>query len=362
MGLRKSVFGVASGLVGLLRTRLELLALEAADEKARLLKLLGMAFAALLFLTLAVLVFTVSIAVAFWPTENRYLALGLLAGLYAVLGVGLLVAVRQALLYGPPPFSATLEELGRDAELLDACARRTRTRAVGGGLSHDQAFSVHRPRGASSCCARAAIERESLAQGIASAGRKLEPASLIKGLLRAGIEQCVTLGLAGHRPGAPLSTGQLVAVRHVHAGRQALSPVESRGGRAGGLAAVENLAGSERQGRTSAEFTRPASAVFLARERHPGNRMAFFCVPSGRGGMPRIGIGAHRAASQGSSWMQKSTLPAAPLSRPPVAPALSWKSHRRMPVPVLGAEGLLSALGGERTRPSGVLVPQVALT
>ena len=85
MGLRKSVFGVASGLVGLLRTRLELLALEAADEKARLLKLLGMAFAALLFLTLAVLVFTVSIAVAFWPTENRYLALGLLAGLYAVL-------------------------------------------------------------------------------------------------------------------------------------------------------------------------------------------------------------------------------------------------------------------------------------
>ena len=43
MGLRKSVFGVASSLVGLARTRLELLALEAAGEKARLLKLLGMA-------------------------------------------------------------------------------------------------------------------------------------------------------------------------------------------------------------------------------------------------------------------------------------------------------------------------------
>ena len=157
---------------------------------------------------------------------------------------------------------------------------------------------------------------------------------------RAGIEQCVTLGLAGHRPGAPLSTGQLVAVRHVHAGRQALSPVESRGGRAGGLAAVENLAGSERQGPGRALSSRPASAVFL-KERHPGNRMAFLLACLRRGGMPRIGIGAHdRAASQGSSWMQKSTLPAAPLSRPPVAPALSWKSHRRMPaVPVLGAEG-----------------------
>lgn len=119
MGLRKSVFGVASGLVGLLRTRLELLALEAADEKARLVKLLGMAFAALLFITLAVLVFTVTIAVAFWPTEDRYLALGLLAAFYGVIGVGLLLMVRHGLVYGAPPFSATLEELARDAELLD---------------------------------------------------------------------------------------------------------------------------------------------------------------------------------------------------------------------------------------------------
>jgi uncharacterized membrane protein YqjE len=119
MGLRKSVFGVASSLVGLLRTRLELLTLEAADEKARLLKVLGMAFAALLFLTLAVLVFTVTVAVLFWPTEDRYLALGLLAAFYGIVGIGLLLAVRHALVYGAPPFAATLEELGRDAELLD---------------------------------------------------------------------------------------------------------------------------------------------------------------------------------------------------------------------------------------------------
>lgn len=119
MGLRKSVFGVASSLVGLARTRLELLALEAAGEKARLLKLLGMAFAALLFLTLAVLVFTITVAVAFCPTEDRYLALGLLAAFYLVVGVVLLLVVRHGLVYGPAPFAATLEELGRDAELLE---------------------------------------------------------------------------------------------------------------------------------------------------------------------------------------------------------------------------------------------------
>ncbi len=102
-----------------MRTRLELLALEAADEKARLLKLLGLSFAALLFLTLAVLVATIAIAVAFWPTEDRYLALGLLAAFYGVAGVVLLMVVRHGLVYGPTPFSATLEELGRDAELLE---------------------------------------------------------------------------------------------------------------------------------------------------------------------------------------------------------------------------------------------------
>ncbi|KAG1336325.1 hypothetical protein G6F61_014971 [Rhizopus arrhizus] len=67
-----------------------------------------MAFPALLFQTLAVLVFTVTVAVLFWPTEDRYLALGLLAAFYGIVGIGLLLAVRHALVYGAPPFAATL--------------------------------------------------------------------------------------------------------------------------------------------------------------------------------------------------------------------------------------------------------------
>ena len=119
MSLRASVFGIASSLVGLTRTRLELLGLEFANEKTRLFKLLGLAFASLLFLTLAVLVFSVTIAVAFWPTENRYMALGLLAAAYGVIGAGLFFCLRRALLHDAAPFSVTVEELGRDAAFLD---------------------------------------------------------------------------------------------------------------------------------------------------------------------------------------------------------------------------------------------------
>jgi uncharacterized membrane protein YqjE len=119
MAIRKSLLGVASSLVELGRTRFELLALEASAEKARLLKLLGYSFAALLFLTLAVLVFSILVAVYFWPTEQRYMALGALAAVYAVLGLILLYLVRRHLTQGPAPFAATLEELGRDARLLE---------------------------------------------------------------------------------------------------------------------------------------------------------------------------------------------------------------------------------------------------
>ncbi|HTK02476.1 MAG TPA: phage holin family protein [Bordetella sp.] len=119
MPLRKSLLGVASSLVDLGRTRFELLALEASAEKARLLKLLGCSFAALLFLTLALLVFSTMVAVYFWPTDERYMALGVLAAVYAVLGVALLFVVRRMLTLGPAPFSATLEELGRDVQLLE---------------------------------------------------------------------------------------------------------------------------------------------------------------------------------------------------------------------------------------------------
>lgn len=117
MALRQSVGDIAGTLLSMIHTRLELFSLEASGQATRLFKLAGLAFAALLFLTLAVLVFSIAFALYFWPSQDRYLALGLLALFYALLGLGLFWVVRRALLYDPVPFTATLDELRRDAAM-----------------------------------------------------------------------------------------------------------------------------------------------------------------------------------------------------------------------------------------------------
>ncbi|PLC53151.1 hypothetical protein CR155_15285 [Pollutimonas nitritireducens] len=119
MALRQSVGELACTLLSIVRTRLELLSLEAAGQKVHLIAILGMAFGALLFLTLAVLVFSIAVALYFWPTEQRYVALGLLALFYGLLGIGLFLAVRSKLLFAPMPFAATVDELRRDLSLLE---------------------------------------------------------------------------------------------------------------------------------------------------------------------------------------------------------------------------------------------------
>lgn len=118
MALRHTVSELGVTLLSVMRTRLELFALEASEQKAGLLSLVGMLFGALLFSTLAVLVFTLLVALYFWPTEYRYWALGIVVLLYGGLGVGLFLAVRRRLEDGPIPFAATLEELGKDAAFL----------------------------------------------------------------------------------------------------------------------------------------------------------------------------------------------------------------------------------------------------
>jgi uncharacterized membrane protein YqjE len=118
MALSRAIGELAGTLLSAARTRLELFALEAGEQKARLLGLLALLCAAIFFLALALLVFSITVALYFWPTPYRYLALWLLGLLYLVLGLAFAWTVRARLRDDPVPFSATLDELRRDAALV----------------------------------------------------------------------------------------------------------------------------------------------------------------------------------------------------------------------------------------------------
>ena len=68
----------------MIRTRIALFGLELNIETARLLGLLGLACATLVFALLAVLIFSFFAIVFFWDTPHRMLAIGLLGSAYAL--------------------------------------------------------------------------------------------------------------------------------------------------------------------------------------------------------------------------------------------------------------------------------------
>lgn len=122
MALRQSVSALAASLMSIVRTRLELFALEASEQKSNVIQLIVWAFVALLFVTLAVLVFSIAVALYFWPSDYRYTALFVLALVYAVLALICFLLVRRALAQVSNPFSATLDELQRDIALVEDLA------------------------------------------------------------------------------------------------------------------------------------------------------------------------------------------------------------------------------------------------
>ena len=69
--LGRAFSDLAAQVVALGGTRLELLGLEARDAGDRLLRRLAALLAAAVFLTLALLVATLALALIFWPTEYR---------------------------------------------------------------------------------------------------------------------------------------------------------------------------------------------------------------------------------------------------------------------------------------------------
>ncbi|MGB6009465.1 phage holin family protein [Castellaniella sp.] len=113
--LGRAVADLAAHSTALLGTRLELLGLEAQDARDRLLGRLALLLAAAVFLLLALLVATLTLALYFWPTDHRFLALWLLALGYAVVGVVLIVVLCRRLRQDPALFAVTADVLRQDA-------------------------------------------------------------------------------------------------------------------------------------------------------------------------------------------------------------------------------------------------------
>ena len=113
-----SLRALAATSLGIVKTRLELVAIELAEEKTRLMGLLILALAGLLCLAIGLLMFSFLIVVAFWDTEHRLLSIVLVGLVYLLLGIGMLLAVRKKASDAPIAFEGTLAELERDRELL----------------------------------------------------------------------------------------------------------------------------------------------------------------------------------------------------------------------------------------------------
>lgn len=116
-GLFARLRGAAASGVAIVRTRLELLRLEAQAEAARLVELLVWSFAAVLCGVAAVVFLAVFVTVLLWES-HRLLALGIASALFlSATAVSAALAWRR-LKQGSQLFAASLAELRADEAAL----------------------------------------------------------------------------------------------------------------------------------------------------------------------------------------------------------------------------------------------------
>jgi uncharacterized membrane protein YqjE len=105
-------------LVGMARTRLNLLAIEIMQEKSRIWLLLLLTALVLLFAFMALLTFSLLVVVVFWD-EHRLVAIGCLLAFYVAATLGTLFLLRQKAKAGSSLFAGTLSELSKDSAALE---------------------------------------------------------------------------------------------------------------------------------------------------------------------------------------------------------------------------------------------------
>jgi uncharacterized membrane protein YqjE len=118
-GLLNSLKNLAVTLIAIIHTRLELISTDLEEGRERFISLLAMAFVSLFSLCFGAVLLTILVVVVFWDT-HRLLVLGSLTGLFLIVGAILGAVVARRLKSMPRMFEASLAELIKDHQEIDA--------------------------------------------------------------------------------------------------------------------------------------------------------------------------------------------------------------------------------------------------
>lgn len=110
-----SIFGAT--LVSIAQTRLELLSLDLEEEREHLFSILLLALVAVFLLGIGIVLTSILFVVIFWET-HRLLVLGILTGVFLLLGIGVGAYALHRIRTKPRLFTSSLAELRKDQQQL----------------------------------------------------------------------------------------------------------------------------------------------------------------------------------------------------------------------------------------------------
>lgn len=122
-GLLSSIRTMATTLVAILHTRLELLSTDLEEDREHLLSLLFLSMVALFSLGVGVLLATLLLVAAFWDT-HRLMALASLSVLFLIAGISTAAMAVHKTKTKPRIFTSSLLELFKDREHLNQSDRQ----------------------------------------------------------------------------------------------------------------------------------------------------------------------------------------------------------------------------------------------
>jgi uncharacterized membrane protein YqjE len=106
---------IVSSVFAIFETRLELIGIELAQEKERLIGVLFLGLAAMMLCMMALITLTVLVAIAFWDTY-RWQSLVVITLVYVLVAVLCALRARSGLLDAPNVFDSTIAEFKKDRD------------------------------------------------------------------------------------------------------------------------------------------------------------------------------------------------------------------------------------------------------